>query len=194
MEADNSPNNINESKARKRSNLNTESDPILFFHLFKRNLIWFVIIISISVSSAFIYLRYTAPVYESKLVYQVNSVNTANKVLDVNEFQEINNLAKDVEVIRSKLLFKRALKNIPVAISYYKQGEILTNELYKSSPIKVECTIKDSSIIGQPFFIEFIDDYKFKLIQNDKSLGEFEVGTIINLPKVNLIINLLKCF
>ena len=94
MEDNSSSNNINEAKARKRSNLNTESDPILFFHLLKRNLIWFAIIITACIASSFIYLRYTVPIYESKLVFQVNSVNTANKVLNVNEFQEINNLAK----------------------------------------------------------------------------------------------------
>ena len=181
-----------EDKSRKRSNLNTESDPILFFHLLRRNLIWFAIIIAICIVAAFVYLRYTAPIFESKLVYQVNTLNTANKVLDVSEFQEINNLAKDVEIIKSKLLFKRALYRVPIEVSYFYQGEILTNELYKSTPIKVDYTIKDSTIIGVPFFIEFTDKYKFKLKENDKQIGEFEVNSTINLDKVDMKINLLS--
>jgi len=156
MEENSSSNNINEAKARKRSTLNTESDPILFFHLLKQNLLWFALIIAICLSAAFVYLRYTTPIYEAKLIYQVNSINTANKVLNVNGFQEANNLAKDVEILKSKLLFKRALERVPIIVSYYNQGEILVNELYKSTPIKVEYVVKDSSILGQPFFIEFI--------------------------------------
>lgn len=105
MEEERSSNSLNEVKYSKTSGLNTESDPILFFHLFKQNLLWFAIIIFLCVSLAFTYLRYTAPVYSAKLVYQVNSVNTANKVLDVTEFQETNSLAKDVEILKSKLLF-----------------------------------------------------------------------------------------
>ncbi|NQX99261.1 MAG: hypothetical protein HRT73_15490, partial [Flavobacteriales bacterium] len=192
MEDSSSLNSANEIKSRKRSNLNTESDPILFFHLLKQNLLWFAAIIAICVSISFIYLRYTAPVYEAKLVYQVNSKNTATQVLNVGGFQESNSLAKDVEILKSKLLFKRALHHIPIDVSYFNQGEILTNELYRSTPIKVEHNVKDSLILGQHFYIKFIEEYKFELSLNEKILGEYETNTLIKLPKVDLTITLLQ--
>ena len=192
MEEVNSSNSLNEAKARKRSNLNTESDPILFFHLLKQNLLWFAIIIFICVSVSLIYLRYTAPVYSAMLVYQVNSVNTANKVLNVREFQETNSLAKDVEILKSKLLFKRALNRIPIDVSYFNQGEILTNELYRSTPIKVTYAIKDSLILGQSFFINFNNGLSFSLALNEEVLGEFELDEIIKLKNVTLKISLAK--
>lgn len=189
MEEERSSNSLNEVKYSKTSGLNTESDPILFFHLFKQNLLWFAIIIFLCVSLAFTYLRYTAPVYSAKLVYQVNSVNTANKVLDVTEFQETNSLAKDVEILKSKLLFKRALHQIPIDVSFFNEGEILTNELYRSSPIKVKFSIKDSSILGIPFYIRFTNDSKFSLKLNEKYLGEFDLDEVIELEKVDLNIS-----
>ena len=185
MEENNSSNNINKARVRKRSNLNTESDPVLLLHLIKKNLLWFILIIAICVVGALLYLRYTAPVYSSELIYQVNSENRANTVLDVQNLQEANSLAKDVEILKSKLLFKRALKRIPVDVSYHTEGEILTNELYKSTPIKVDYLIKDSSILNQNFYIIFKNDTDFELIKNEESLGEFKTNKLVSLPKID---------
>ena len=186
MEGVSSSSSLNETRSRNQSSLNTESDPILFFHLLKKNLLWFAIIIFLCVSVSLVYLRYTAPIYSAKLVYQVNSVNTASKVLDVREFQETNSLAKDVEILKSKLLFRRALNRIPVNVSYYNQGEILTNELYQSTPVNVQYSIKDSSILGIPFYIKFIDDSRFTLTLNEKVLGEFEINKQLKLEQLDL--------
>jgi tyrosine-protein kinase Etk/Wzc len=189
----NSSNNSTEENIKARSSfINTEFDPFLFFQLLKQNLIWFCIIIVVCIVCVFIYLRYTSPVYESNLVFQVGSINTANRVLDVNDFQERDDLAKDIEILKSKLLFKRALKTIPLDVSYYNKGDILTFELYKSTPIKVEYDVKDSSILGTSFFVEFKGTDKFILKENSKVIGEFDVNEKIHHPKVDLIIRLLR--
>jgi len=192
MQANNSSNISNTGGVRKRSSFNTEFDPLLFLQLFKQNILWFCFIILICIVCVFVYLRYTSPVYESSLVFQVGSINTANKVLDVNDFQERDDLAKDIEILKSKLLFKRALSSTPLDVSYYNEGEILTYELYKSTPIKVEYEIKDSSILGVPFYLEFIGSDIFVLRERTDIIGEFKVNTLINHPKVNLTIKLLR--
>ncbi len=192
MQEGNSENIKKQEILNKRSNFNTEFDPHLFFQLFKQNKWWFCLIIILCISASFIYLRYTAPVYESSLVFQVGSINTANKVLDVNDIQERDDLAKDVEILKSKLLFKRALSKISLDVSYYNQGDILTFELYKSTPIKVEYEIRDSTILGQPFFIEFKDSNSFVLKEGTNLLGEYKVNSEINHPKVTLIVKLLR--
>ncbi len=184
-------NNIENRKSRKHSTFNTESDPILFLHLLRKNLMWFGIIILLCLIAVFIYLRYTVPIYESKLTFQVGTLNTANQVLDVNNFQENNDLAKDVEILKSKLLFKRALEKVQVDVTYHNKGKILTNELYKSTPIKVEYTIKDSSVIGVPFYVNFIDKNSFQLLEDNKLLGTFKNNVLIHHPKVDLKIKLL---
>jgi len=178
--------NLRNEKMQKRSSFNTETDPVLFFHLFRKNLLWFAIIIFISIATAFLYLRYTTPVYESSLTLQVGSINTANKVLDVNDFHEKNDLAKDVEILKSKLLFKRALNRVPIDVTYFNQGDILDHELYTSSPIKVEFEIVDSTVLGIPFYIEFIGGDKFKLKQSNNLIGEYSFNEVINHQKVKL--------
>lgn len=184
-------NSAEKNKTRKHSNFNTESDPVLFFHLLQRNILWFVLIISFCITGVVLFLRYTTPVYEANLSFQVGSVNTANQLLDVGNFQEQNSYAKDIEILKSKLLFKRALKRIPIDISYYNKGKILNNELYKSSPIKITYTIKDSTILGTPVYIKVADENHFELYQNETLLGEYQTNQLIESPKVNLTISII---
>ena len=188
MESENPlSNTTNSRKNRKHSNFNTESDPILFLHLFHRNLVSFAVIIIACLVIVSVYLRYTVPIYESELIFQVGSLNTANQVLDVSNFHESNNdLAKDIEVLRSKLLFKRSLSRIPIDVTYYNEGKILAYELYKATPIKVDYVVKDFSIVGVPFYVKFIDKKTFQLSEGGKLLGEFKTNTLIQHPKVEL--------
>jgi len=178
------------NKREPISNFNTELDIILLLKIFKRNLFLFIAIITICVVVSFVYLRYTIPIYQSQLVLQVDSENTANKVLQVDNFSQKEDIAKDVELLKSKLLFKRALSKLQLKVSYYNQGNFLNNELYVGSPMKVNYAIKDSSIVGIPFFIEITKNNKFNLFENETLLGEFEVDTPIKLKQVDLKIQI----
>ena len=178
------------NKREPISNFNTELDIILLLKIFKRNFFLFIAIITICVVVSFVYLRYTIPIYQSQLVLQVGSENTANKVLQVDNFSQKEDIAKDVELLKSKLLFKRALSKLQLKVSYYNQGNFLNNELYVGSPMKVNYAIKDSSIVGIPFFIEITKNNKFNLFENETLLGEFEVDTPIKLKQVDLKIQI----
>ncbi len=155
------------------SNFNTELDIILLLQIFKKNLLLFIAIVVTTSIVAFIYLRYTVPLYQSQLVLQVGSKNTADQVLKVDNFEEKEDVEKDVELLKSKFLLKRALSKLPLNVSYFNQGKFLTFELYKNSPIKIEYQIKDSSIIGVQHFVEITNNNKFKLYENEKLIGEF---------------------
>lgn len=168
------------------SNFNTELDIILLLKIIRKNLILFIAIISVCVIITLIYLRYTIPVYQSELVLQVGSDNTAKDVLKVDNFgSREDGIAKDVELLKSKLLFKRALNTLPLEVSYYNQGKILTYELYKLSPFKVVYEIKDSTIFGTFFSIEITKNNKFKLFEGEALIGEYTANKPIELPKLN---------
>ncbi len=168
------------------SNFNTELDIILLLKVFKKTFVYFVSIIAICVTLSLIYLRYTVPIYQSKLVLQVGSENTANKVLQVDNFSKTEDVAKDVELLRSKLLLKRALSKLPLEVSYFNQGKILEYELYKNSPFKVFFEVKDSSVLGKKFYIEKTNNEKFNLFQSEKLIGEFSSNVPIELKEVTL--------
>ncbi|MGE0561505.1 MAG: polysaccharide biosynthesis tyrosine autokinase [Flavobacteriales bacterium] len=175
-------------KSEAISNFNTELDVILLLQLFKRNLFLFIAIIVTCAVIAFFYLRYTVPLYQSQLILQVGSKNTADQVLKVDNFQEQEDVAKDVELLKSKFLLKRALLTLPLDVSYYNEGKFLTFELYRNSPVRVEYLIKDSSILGVPHYIELTNNKKFKLLENEIPIGEFSEGEKIQTNKLEIVI------
>ncbi|MCW8939694.1 MAG: Wzz/FepE/Etk N-terminal domain-containing protein, partial [Flavobacteriales bacterium] len=168
------------------SNFNTELDIILLLKVFKKTFIYFVVIIAVCLALSLVYLRYTVPIYQSKLVLQVGSENTANKVLQVDNFNKTEDVAKDVELLRSKLLLKRALSKLPLDVSYFNQGKILEYELYKNSPFKVFFEVKDSSVLGKKFYIEKTNNQKFNLFQSEKLIGEYKSNAPIELKEVTI--------
>ena len=137
---------------------NDEFDLKRFIFIFKKNMFWLFFFLTICQISAYTYLRYTAPIYEANTVVKMEIENTANKVLNLGTGfydQGINQIAGEIELIKSKIIIDKAIKSLPLQISYYTKGTVLINELYKSSPFRVEANIKDSSILGLPFYIEF---------------------------------------
>ncbi|MBL0342041.1 MAG: hypothetical protein IPP71_14600 [Bacteroidetes bacterium] len=63
----------------------------------------------------------------------------------------MNKLAGDIELIRSKIIAKRAVSKLNLGISYFAKGTVLDYELYSASPFEAEAVLKDSSIYNKPF-------------------------------------------
>lgn len=171
------------------SNFNTDLDIILLLQIFRRNLLLFLLIISTTIVASLIYLRYTVPLYQSNLVLQVGSENKAEQVLNINKFQERtegNEIAKDVELLKSKFLLKRALSQLPLGVSYFNEGKFLSFELYRSSPIDVEFEVKDSSVMQIPFHLDFTSNGEFVLSKNGTILGQYKFDEYIDFSDVRL--------
>ena len=106
---------------------------------------------------AFIYLRYTKPVYQSSILIQLEDKDNAKKLLDLENINsDASDLNSDVELLRSQLLFERALESMGVNISFYHKGNILTDEKYLSSVFNVQpFHLFDSSLVNVPVYVKF---------------------------------------
>ena len=166
---------------KKISPINEEFDFKLLVTIARKNTMWFALFLMTSVVSAMLILRYTAPVYEATSVIQLSEQDNARSILNnpqFNRFNEANNkLASSIELMRSRVIVERALLRLPLQVSYYSKGEILTNELYTQSPFRVETRIRDSSIIGQPIFIDFLSKNSFKLFLKSNAVDSLQSKT-----------------
>ena len=174
--------NFEEYKERLTS-FSQEFDLGLFIHLTKKSLIWVFGVLMISIVSAKLYLNYTPQVYQAKSILQLEANDAANKVLNVNPlFNEESSLEAKVELIRSKLLIKQSLSNLPLEIGYYAIGEILTNEHYLLSPYRVEIIErKTGSIEETPVFVNYAQG-QFKLSLGSESYENIRPGETVDLP------------
>lgn len=158
-----------ESYRERITNFSNEFDLGLFIYIVRRSVVWIALCILLSLAAAYIYLRYTAPTYESKSVLQLSESNNAQKILGVSEFMEDNSLVAKVELLRSKFFMAKALKKLPLAVSYYYKGQILTNELYTKSFFLVsDIEVIDPAVRNEPVFMQ--------IMAPDRMVLEYSVG------------------
>src|SRR5690554_70403 len=139
---------------QKKIFVNTTFDLEVLKLVVKRNWIWCALIFILFSILGFLYLRYTKPVYESSVLIQINSENQGADILGVKDIGKDNSTAKEIELLRSELLFQKAIKDLPLQISQYAKGEFLTEKRYKQGNLEIKpLLLKDSSLCDIPIYI-----------------------------------------
>ena len=182
----------NENFARYKeriTNFSSEFELGLFLYILRKSLAWIFLIIFLAFLGSLLYLRYTVPIYQSSLVLQINSSNTARKVLKMEDIYEDEDISASIELLRSKFLLNRAIESLPLDVSYFNKGQFLTYELYTSSPFRVQYDILDSSVLNRPFYISFPKDNEVEIIHHSKGEEEtmiYKIDEVIHLDNVDL--------
>jgi len=139
------------------TNFSNEFEPALFIAIAGKSILWAILFFSVSLTTAFLYLRYTPKVYESSTILQINNSNNANKILDAKNIYEGDaedkQLAGDIELLRSRVFLKRVLATLPLSVSYFGEGTFKTNEHYKESSYSVETKLKTGDICGVRIYL-----------------------------------------
>ncbi len=156
LSEDISQRNLNfESYKERITNFSNEFELGLFLHILRRSLIWIALCIMMALAAAALYLRYTAKIYESRAVLQLRESNTAQQVLSMSTFAEDKNLQADVELMRSRFFLDRSLDRLPLEVSYFNRGQILTEEYYTRTFFRAEnLNVLDKAILDQPIFVD----------------------------------------
>jgi len=180
---------------KKISNLNDDFDFSLFVKITQRNIPWIIIFFVISFMFAFLYLRYTYPIFEAKSVIQIaNNSDEAKKLLKTS--QSVINLDGKIEILKSPNFLSRVFNKLPLDISYFQIGNVLNYEMYKSSPFEIEYRYPKSDIFSVPINISFIDDKNAKLIVSQNNIEKeykIQIGKWNSLPVIDSIkVNILN--
>jgi capsular exopolysaccharide synthesis family protein len=129
----------------------------------KTNLHWLILIVSIGLFAAYGYNRYSQPVFESSSTIKLDIKSDAS-ALGFEEKENANtNLSGEVELIQSKLIHERALSLLNMEVSYFAEGNINSQELYKSSPFRVSFEMKNPAIYDQKINVNIINNKSFNL-------------------------------
>ncbi len=154
-----------ESYKERITNFSQEFDLGLFVFILNRSLIWIALCMLTALASALIYLRYTAPTYQARTVIQLRANNTAKEVLNTSMAamgEETQPVEAEVQLMRSAYFLDRVIEKLPLGISYYNRGQILTEEYYTSSFFKIQdLEVTDPAIIDQPVNLVFLGKGRF---------------------------------
>jgi len=165
--------------------VNTSLDLKVLRIIIKRNWYWCAIILFLFSIASFLYIRYTKPVYESRMLIQLNIENQGADVLGFKDLRNDGTIAKEIELLRSQLLFEKAVADLPLTVSHYSKGEFLTETLYRQGVVDVEpVKIKDLSLCGTPIYLSSKDN---KVLMSFNHLGgeynyKFSPNTFLKTP------------
>jgi tyrosine-protein kinase Etk/Wzc len=147
---------------------------LLFKYL--RFLPLFIISIALALLVAYIYLRYTTPVYASSgaLIVKDDNGSSAN---NGDRFQQLfvldnsMNLKNEIEIIRARPLLKRVVENLNLNFTYYVVGKIKESNIYTACPFQVQALQLADSGINFTLHIKIEDNKSFRLNDDPKLLS-----------------------
>lgn len=143
--------------------------------VFKKNLLWVIIIFLAANLSSSLFLRYTRDLFESESELKLDIKRDASElgIKTVMEDQSLNIVSGEIEQIKSKLFISRLLDSINLDISYYSVGQVLIDEMYKRAPFLVTTSIINKTHYDLPFYIDLEDanSYKIRVGENGKTIN-----------------------
>lgn len=161
--------------------------------IFKRNWYWPILFVIMAIAAAFFYLRYTKSVYKSKSLIQISEENQGADILDFNKLGDDASISKEIELLRSELLFQRALNDLDLKVSYFAEGGVLTEERYKGNSFQIiPLELKDSSLINHRINISHRGDQVHISIDNHKRAEEWliEPNKLLVTPYFDIKVNI----
>lgn len=139
--------------------VNKDYNPLILKAVLKKSWYWPLIWMSLLLTVAFFYLRYSKDIYEANTLIQIENKDQGKEILDFENISNKSNISSQIEMLKSNLLFERAIEKLQMNVSIFNQGNILIEELYHSSVFSVmPYSLTDSSLCGVPIYIRFSED------------------------------------
>mgnify|MGYP002778232349 CR=1 FL=1 len=108
----------------------------------------FVLFTVLSLGAAWYYLQHQTPLYKSAASVMINDQEkgkSESKTLsDLDPVEERNHLENEIEVLKSKALMTKVVKNLGLYAPVYEEGRFISKLAYQTSPVKVEIRNVDS--------------------------------------------------
>ena len=138
---------------------------------------WFVASILACLLVAWLYLRYSTPVYniEASIIIK-DEKNGGSAGGDLGAFEDLGfvssskNIDNEIEIIQSKSLIKDVVTELGLYIQYQAVARINNRELYGTSPLLVHFSAEDAEQLQQPV----------SMTLNYQPNGHLEVNALVN--------------
>jgi capsular exopolysaccharide synthesis family protein len=175
---------------KKVSNLNDDFDFRLFLKVVRKNIAWIFLFFVIAFSMAFLYLRYTYPIFESKSIIQIALSDKNSRMLLGDNFSAQRDISGKIELLKSATFLDRVFNKLPLDISYYQIGNVLNYEMYRTSPFEVEYKNPINELYNNPVYVTFVDENNVNLktnLNNKETVFRIKTNTWKRLPILDSI-------
>ena len=146
---------------------------------FKFTRFWYLFAISVFIALlvAFLFNKYTKPVYEVKTSVLVKDQKggkmDASALLGLN-FGGQQNLQNEIGILMSYSLSYRAIRELNFEVSYFNEDSFIKTEMYETSPFIVEVDFERPQSVGLPYRIKLIDNASFVLNAEGENVSFYD--------------------
>src|SRR5690554_1844120 len=189
MENNNTPFNKTQDELNLREQLET----------YIRHWPWFVIAVLIALTGAYVYLRYSTAIYQTKTSIIIKDSRGLGAASEYAAFQDIglisgmnaNSIENEIALLRSKRLLNAVVQQLDLEVSYYRIGNVKTTEMYENLPFKVVVLQKSETVPYYPYPLEFRQVSENEFTITDSELGDrnsYRFGEEVALPFATLVV------
>jgi tyrosine-protein kinase Etk/Wzc len=161
----------------------------------RRSLIWVILLLALGFTGSWLVLRYTKPIYKSasllKLDERSEAANLGLDALKGDASRPGNQLAGEVELIKSGITYQHLKERLALDVNYYVQGTVLENELYNVAPFRIQYKVTDPGLYGRKIQVSFLSQtqYALEIKLPDRNIsGTYTVGQWADLPGLKLLL------
>jgi capsular exopolysaccharide synthesis family protein len=178
-----------------------EIDLRLLFHNIRNKWHYFLVSALIFALCAFLYIRFTLPVYEAKSSVLIkDSKNTSKNIEDIltgDLFGNTKNIATEIGILNSRSVLEETVNELNLQISYFSKTNFFSYPVYKTSPFTVNLINITDGVYDENFYFQLIDSTSFKLeietdnrfLKNYNYSGKHNYGEEIKTPYFTLVIS-----
>lgn len=152
------------------------------------NWYWFLIFTVIFVGLAWVFLRYATPTYNVNAKILVQDEQKGGNIPGEEVFQQLqlfsgkSNVDNEVEIIQSRSLMERVVKNLELNVSYWQEGRLVTRELFRQLPFKAHWISNRDTLKEVRYSVEAIDEKKFRISGEELAPLVKPWGDTVHLP------------
>ena len=115
---------------------------------------WFVFTIIVTIFLSFLYLRYSTYVYQSQATILIKDENNS-ALSELAAFDDLglggaglskSDFENEIEIIKSKRLISQVVEDLDLNVSYYREGNIKSSEIYGSKPFQLNILSLEDSL------------------------------------------------
>lgn len=142
-----------------------------------RNWYWLLLCMSLALAGSWTYLRYTPSIYKVEgtilIKKQENGGFSQNVLMRELGFQEDKKIINEIQLLKSRTLMEKVVRDLNLHITYYTIGKIQTNESYPP-PVSLVYAEPLAETIPTKIDILPIDSLSFYLLKKEKHTAEID--------------------
>ncbi len=154
---------------------------------------WYILplLLLLSLSIAFLYLRYTIPIYTATTTIQMaedesSSVTAATLSNNLNIATDRENTSI-ISIFQSRFFLEKTLAELNLQTEYYQQGKVIDTEVYPNNFFQVLFDTSHQQPIGVKIYIDFLEKNVIKIYTKKKETSHpFSYQTTISNANVKL--------